>query len=96
MDAYKHTKMSFVDLKTLFSQNLFYFPQIGSFNNVNLNPSRFSFENLKVLITRCGGIILHSHQQLKTHEKQGEKTIMRVKCDPKFDRTDTDMKITMA
>ena len=72
----------------------FYFPQVSSFNNFRINKSKFSFDNLKVLILKCGGKILNSLNSRKTLEAEG-KTLVRVKCSPKFCRNTIDYKIAL-
>lgn len=79
------------NLKALFGSYVFYFPQLSQFSNFNINRSRFSFESLKILIIRCGGIIAHSLNQLNS--KPNRKTLLRVKCNPKFNREETDCKL---
>jgi hypothetical protein len=78
----------------LFDEFVFYFPQVGAFNNANINPSKFSFESLKVLILRCGGIILHSLSKA-ANTKVADKVLVRMKCDPKFNRIEVDCKLAM-
>ena len=94
VDKFKF-KAPLADLSHLLSEFWFYFPAVSAFSNARLNPTKFSFDALKIIVLRCGGEILHSATQAANRQAgpQAKKILLRVKCNPKFDRSSVDCQL---
>ena len=76
--------------KNLLSKFIIYFPNITVFSNYKINRTRLSFDHLKIIIQKCGGkITAYPPNQIEKNH-----TLLRVKCDLKFDRDTVDGMVT--
>ena len=80
--------LSSEDLQKLFAPYHFYFPHVSQFNNFNINKSRITFDQLRILITKCGGYILNELSRCHKTTK-----MVYVKCNSSFDRALVDPQV---
>jgi hypothetical protein len=74
----------------LFEGHIFSIVKPADFSNFKINKSKFQLDQLRQLIQNCGGTF-----QPALKFKVKNKNLVKIKCDPTFDRNKTDTNLAI-